>query len=116
MHKIKCRCGASEKTFKFDIGPFFMNECCEKAGYDEKGELKDGVDLKDELAASITREDLQAVVNQALPAPAPKPPGKPGRGKLMDTNRPILEQMARDKGIQGIENMNKRALVEALLA
>lgn len=29
MFKIRCRCGKSEKNFKFNIGPYFVNECCE---------------------------------------------------------------------------------------
>jgi len=24
-----CKCGKSQKSFKFDIGPSFMNTCCE---------------------------------------------------------------------------------------
>ena len=26
----KCKCGKSEKNFQFDIGEFFMGECCEE--------------------------------------------------------------------------------------
>lgn len=39
MYKIKCRCGASEANFNNDIGEFYVTDCCEKAGYNEKGEL-----------------------------------------------------------------------------
>lgn len=41
MFRVKCKCGDSEMNFKADIGPFYITECCEKAGYDEKGE-RDG--------------------------------------------------------------------------
>lgn len=37
MFKKKCRCGKTEKNFKLDIGPFFISECCEEAGYDHAG-------------------------------------------------------------------------------
>lgn len=37
MFKIKCRCGTGEQSFKFDIGPFYIDECCTAAGYDELG-------------------------------------------------------------------------------
>lgn len=51
MFKKQCRCGAIEKSFKIDIGPFFISECCEKAGYDEKGQLigEDGEIVEDEV-------------------------------------------------------------------
>ena len=43
MFKIKCACGETEKSFKFDVGGFFVNdECCLKNGYDELGRLTDG--------------------------------------------------------------------------
>lgn len=37
MYKKKCRCGKAEKNFKIDIGPFFIADCCEDAGYDCHG-------------------------------------------------------------------------------
>ncbi len=37
MFSVKCRCGKSEKTFQNDVGPFFIAECCEEAGYDHMG-------------------------------------------------------------------------------
>ena len=44
MFKKKCRCGASEKSFKIDIGPFFVAECCIEAGFDELGNKVDNID------------------------------------------------------------------------
>lgn len=41
MHKKMCRCGKQTKNFKFDIGPFFITECCTKAGYDHLGNRKE---------------------------------------------------------------------------
>ena len=40
MFKRKCACGETEKSFKIDIGPFFVNECCEQAGYDVYGKTE----------------------------------------------------------------------------
>ena len=36
-HTRKCRCGTQEKSFKNDIGPFFIGECCKAKGYDTFG-------------------------------------------------------------------------------
>lgn len=36
MFRIKCKCGKSEKSFKFNIGPFYVDECCEAAEKEEK--------------------------------------------------------------------------------
>lgn len=30
MYLKKCRCGKSQKNFKMDIGPFFVNKCCKE--------------------------------------------------------------------------------------
>lgn len=63
MIKIKCRCGQSERNFKFDIGPFYIEECCEKAGYDALGNKKEeGMSNEElnELAQNLDgAEDLQ---------------------------------------------------------
>lgn len=32
-----CRCGKTNKNFKIDIGPFFVNDCCLEAGFDGLG-------------------------------------------------------------------------------
>lgn len=37
MIEKTCRCGKTKKNFKIDIGPFFVDECCLEAGYDEVG-------------------------------------------------------------------------------
>jgi hypothetical protein len=41
MIEISCRCGASKKRFNINIGPFYIAECCEEAGYDHLGNRKD---------------------------------------------------------------------------
>lgn len=37
MFKIPCRCGAKDKSFQKNIGPFFVDLCCEEAGFDHFG-------------------------------------------------------------------------------
>lgn len=34
-----CRCGKRSTAFYMDIGPYYMDDCCKDAGYNEKGEL-----------------------------------------------------------------------------
>lgn len=54
MKRLKCKCGETEKNFKIDIGEFFINECCEKAGYDYLG--KKSEDYEKEAAAKAATE------------------------------------------------------------
>jgi hypothetical protein len=56
MYEKSCRCGASKKNFKIDIGPFYIAECCKKAGFDHLGnrlEAKD-IGLTEEVVQKIT--------------------------------------------------------------
>jgi len=54
MFKKDCRCGSSTKNFKNDIGPFFIAECCEKAGYDIYGKTEEDYEKeKDPEAGKI---------------------------------------------------------------
>lgn len=63
MFEKSCRCGATKKNFKIDIGEFFIDECCTKAGYDHMG--KKAVDLedlgldKDKLDQQLNSDDTQ---------------------------------------------------------
>lgn len=57
MYEIQCACKKSKKNFKFEIGSFFINDCCEKSGYDEFGKTKE--DYQKE-ASQIVEEVLQA--------------------------------------------------------
>ena len=56
MFKKKCRCGTTEKNFKMDIGPFFINECCEKAGFDEKGLKAEDCNKEEEALTPLLKE------------------------------------------------------------
>lgn len=54
MFKRSCRCGKQTKNFKYDIGPFFITQCCVDAGYDHLGNKKSEVDPKKDLGLSET--------------------------------------------------------------
>lgn len=57
MFKVTCVCGDSEKSFKKNIGPFFVNTCCEKKGYDCRGKLPEDYEREaEELANQLTGE------------------------------------------------------------
>jgi len=67
MFLKSCVCGKTSKNFKFDIGPFFVTDCCEEAGYDCKGVLKEP-----------KVEEKQQVTE---PAPEPAPVAKRSKKK-----------------------------------
>lgn len=112
MHKIDCRCGATNKTFRYDIGPFFVSECCAEAGFDDLGRNKAEIAAKEKAEVDAALNTKPSQVTTKLQAFFGK---AGGRGKLMDMNVPELRAMAQAKGVQGIEGMNKKKLVAAIL-
>lgn len=58
MKEISCRCGKTKKNFKFDIGPFFIAECCEEAGFNHLGELS-----KEKKAKAEIEDILQEITD-----------------------------------------------------
>lgn len=109
MFEKSCRCGTSKKRFRVDIGPFFVNECCAAAGFDDLGQkpgdtsaLREFFGLKVEPKVSMSNP----------PQVAPK---TIGRGKLMDMTVPALKELAASKGTTLDENMNKKAIVAAIM-
>lgn len=152
MQEKSCRCGASKKRFKFDIGPFYIAECCEARGFDALGnskskvvasstitvetEVKPGETMEqaeERVFQEVTKEiDLDAPEEPVTPGPnegeAPEPvPGDTtmlqrffgragGRGKLMDMRIEDLKVKAKEKGVEGADQMTKKQLVAAILA
>lgn len=106
MYKIPCRCGASIKQFKKHIGPFYLNECCAEAGFDDLGNP-----IK--ILAPELPEEPVSQVNKTIEAA--KNLLKPGRGKLMDMNVQALKELAKSKDLEIPENLNKKQIVELLL-
>lgn len=105
MIEKPCRCGASKKRFKYEIGPFFIDQCCEAAGYDAVGNKTS--DKKTPELVSVTTTPLD-------PAGVLKTP--PGRGKLMDMNVPDLKELAKSKGLALTEGLNKKQIVALILS
>ena len=82
MHKVTCKCGQTKMNFKQKI-PFFIGECCEKAGYDYKGdkmEEKSGVInvIPEEVpitimeAPTVNEIKIETVVKAKHPGGRPK--------------------------------------------
>lgn len=53
MFEKPCRCGSTKKNFRIDIGPFFIAECCKKAGYDNLGNRLEPSHI------GLTKEDVE---------------------------------------------------------
>lgn len=53
MKEKSCRCGASKKNFKMDIGPFYVAECCNAAGFDDLGNPKNQVKAEEAPKQSL---------------------------------------------------------------
>lgn len=68
MIEKSCRCGKSKKNFKMDIGPFYIDECCIEAGYDDLGNLK----KKAEDQKEIANEEVKVQEQEVAQAEAPK--------------------------------------------
>lgn len=120
MQEKSCRCGASKKRFKMDIGPFYVGECCNAAGFDELGrpKLMEGEKVEVSEAENAELDKLVHIAN-LKPQHTPQEqaqviPQKLGRGTLMDMKIDDLKNLAKSKGIAGADQMTKRQLVQAI--
>lgn len=133
MRSVPCACGATQKQFANDIGPFFVNECCTKAGYDELG--KKSKVQSPEITPEVVTEPSVALAVTPLSAEGPEeqteaqpnamskllstlglrsaPAG--GRGKLMDMTVPALKELAKSKNIEVSEDLNKKQIVDLIM-
>ena len=69
-----CACGSSQKDFKIDIGPFYVDECCLANGYDELGnKIKKDLDL----TGLPTQEEIEAAAANLTPDLSPEPEDPP---------------------------------------
>lgn len=71
MFEKSCRCGKSKKNFKMDIGPFYVDDCCIEAGYDESGKKK--LDMKD----LPSKEEIESQASKLTPDLSPEPEDPP---------------------------------------
>lgn len=85
MFEIPCKCGKTKKTFKKLIGEFYIDDCCEAAGYDAWGNKTEKVP-PEELAASnveeveadyIVRVEEDPKFDPKVPVESPKMVEKP---------------------------------------
>lgn len=118
MFKKKCRCGKSEKNFKFDIGPFFVADCCLDAGYDELGrkpgeEESDGLEDEKELVEEIQEaleplpEEVQEEVVEDMIDQVEE--------DLESLEKEDLKKLCDEKGIKYAKNISKKKLIEKLV-
>lgn len=132
MFKKKCVCGIANKNFKYDIGEFYVDECCKSAGYDDLGNRKSsGPGNLEQLTHALSAQNNVA----AVPTPqvksndvSQKPSAadrvlaflgmnskKLTKSKLGDLRVDEIKKIAADRGVQGYETMTRSQLTEALL-
>lgn len=112
MIEITCRCGDSKKRFKRDIGPFFINECCEAKGYDNMGELKGASKAQPAPQPEPELRDLKEVLEEAQ-LEAPK---KLTVREVKNAKKAELQALAQERGLEAPESATKKELVELILA
>jgi hypothetical protein len=93
MFEKSCRCGKSKKSFKFDIGEFFIDDCCTEAGYDEQGnraqnELSEEEKALAAAAANAPEADsLQSNDDPSLDAEESEPSQEKPKNKNKNKNK-----------------------------
>mgnify|MGYP000844095888 CR=1 FL=1 len=103
MTEKSCRCGASKKRFKVDIGPFYIAECCEEAGFDNLGNRKETPAVV-EVAKPIGDQPVKVEISE------PKKVSKSMKSMTLEE----LKALADEKGVQGTESMSRKKLMAAL--
>lgn len=78
MFNTKCACGKSNKNFKYNIGPFYVEDCCRAAGYDEIGKR---VSSGDSIVETLTK----ALKSEAKPV---------GPADLTEIKNPTINMVA----------------------
>lgn len=100
MTEKSCRCGASKKRFKVDIGPFYIADCCEEAGFDNLG-----------------NRSKPEVIVEAREAPKPVEKVEESKKESKSLKSMTLEELkalADERGVQGTESMSRKKLMAAL--
>lgn len=105
MFKRKCRCGKTEKSFKNDIGPFFMNTCCEAEGYDCRGKKPEDYE-KEKLEAESQPKEVED----------PSKEQEDIKKKLADQMNKVFgkrnQQQAQEKSEEALLEMTAKELME----
>lgn len=112
MLEKTCRCGKTKKNFAVDIGPFFIAECCEQAGYDHKGNRLEAEDVgltKSEVEEALdVKEELQIVDEGEQPDPNEEGEIVAHTRVVADFDGNVLsEKKATDEELKQLNSKNK---------
>lgn len=108
MFNIPCRCGKTSKNFKNDLGiAFYIDDCCEKAGYDEKGNKKEGLAEENQAKEIQKKEQLKEEYNNLS--------NDSGIGSVENLEIKDLEKMVNEKkeALEKAKNESKVDIVPA---
>lgn len=120
--KTPCFCGASEKTFKMNIGPNYHDTCCEEAGYDHQGKRAVGFQFEDgqvpEGFVVVEAENPVVLkIEQVQPTLNPKlldPTAQLSKSKIKDLSSADLRALASSRGIDPVQ-MTRVQIMDRLL-
>ena len=96
-----------------DIGPFYIDECCEKAGYNHDGVLV-GKPQEDAPAPAEVEEVQEPIQEQPAEEVAEEAASAEPEIDLKSMAPSELRKMAEAKGVKGFKRMSKKKLIEAL--
>ena len=120
MSEIPCACGANKKRFKYDIGPYFVGDCCSSAGYDELGRKINAITSKEEVKSTdakpipVTGESAPSTFVTTIKATAAKL--IPGRGTLRDMRKEQVAEIGKNLGLDFSPETTKDAMIAAIVA
>tara|TARA_R110000868_G_C10973188_1_gene771586 strand:+ start:106778 stop:107173 length:396 start_codon:yes stop_codon:yes gene_type:complete len=129
MFKIKCRCGSSEKSFKIDIGEFFMNECCFKAGYDAQGnkegeeqesedqgqdESSESQEQEESQEEEVISEEAQEDIAQGVELSNEEADEQKEQPDLDKMNAKALQELCKQRKVQYSKKDTRAKLIEKL--
>lgn len=109
MFKIQCRCGKTQKSFKFNIGPFFINKCCKKEGYDNFGNLTTTESVDVDTSEQIVDAPKEVVAVETAEVKVGQ------REQLAKNTLKELKAIGRERKIKGCNRMSKEKLLDALV-
>lgn len=127
MFKKNCACGKANKNFKYDIGTFYVDECCKAAGYDDLGQRKSSGEALAPTGHIVPSQPSISPNQPQFSAPQQSSTTdrilgflgigakKLTKSKLGELRVDEIKKIAADRGIAGSEVMTRAQLTEALL-
>ena|SRR5690242_8526210 len=107
LKEISCRCGESKKRFHLNLD-FYIDECCEKAGFDHLGRNKNLPE-----GEKVSEADL--VPEVVVAAAVEKKPLRPGEWRLKMMSVDHLKKMVQEKGLTPKVDATKAELINLIL-